>query len=136
MANRIESFTVTIPKGTLASAPVNIATDFNPGIVERITFTVPPGPSGLMGFQFAYGNAVIIPHDNSKWLIFDDVSKDWPIDEYPTGSYWAVIGYNTDVFDHTIYVDYHITETSPPSGATVAATISPQPAPILISSIS
>lgn len=134
MANRIESYTVTIPSGTLESAPTTIDTTFDPGIVDRIDVMVPPGPSGLMGFRFAYGSEIIIPNDASKWLIFDNYQGTWELEDYPTGKHWAIVGYNTDIYDHSIYIKYHLSNTDTPASKAGPGAISAQPSPIIISS--
>jgi len=110
-ATRIEAFTVTIPANTVKDSPVTVDTAFNQGTVIEIELDIPPGPSGYMGFQLAYGEQVIIPYSNSEYIVADNDKLRWPILNFPAGKFWAVIGYNTDIYDHALYVRYLIDDT-------------------------
>jgi hypothetical protein len=110
MASRLEPFDVTIPAGTLQSAPVTIATPFDIAVVESLEILIPPGPSGLMGFQVRHGGSGVLPREDDRWIIADNAHLDWPTSDLPTAGDWAVRGYNEDVFDHTIYIRYLVTE--------------------------
>ena len=105
-AAEIRSFTATIPAGTTSDAPVTIDIPFPPRIVEAVTWQVPPGPSGLMGWRLTMsgGNAVI--PSGGGWIIADDRVGTWPLHGYPDSGAWEVTGYNTDVYDHTVYLEF------------------------------
>lgn len=115
MSDRIEVFDVTIPAATLTTAPQTTNLSFNEGIVESIEILIPPGPSGLVGFRILHSQGVVIPYDSSKWIVADNEVVKWPIANFPTGSAWAITAYNTDVYDHTLYLRFLINET-PRSG--------------------
>jgi hypothetical protein len=115
MADRIAAFACTVPAGTPVGSPVAVSTPFVDGIVTAIDIRVPPGPSGLVGFTIAYGGQAVIPDNAGTWLIADDEKFQWPTENYPTGRQWSLIGYNTDVYDHTIYVRYLIDEFTAPA---------------------
>ena len=120
MATRIEAFTVTIPANTAQNSPVNIQVSFNQGQVTEIDIDIPAGSAGLMGFQLAYGDQPIIPHSPSEYIVRDNTSFRWPLSTFPDGSFWAVIGYNTDIYDHDINLIFLIDDTSQ-AAATAAA---------------
>lgn len=103
---------MTIPGGTLVSTPQTTPLTFNPGIVERIELLVPPGPSGLVGFQIRHSGETVIPHNSSQFIISDGEKITWPIEGYPEGSAWALRAYNTDVYSHTLYLRFLINETT------------------------
>ena len=111
MAERIELFDVTIPAGTAIATPQTTALTFDPGIVERIEIVVPPGPSGLVGFQIRHSGETVIPHDASRWIIADNEPINWPVQSFPEGSAWALRAYNLDVYNHTLYFRFHVNET-------------------------
>lgn len=102
MATRIEFTDVTIPAGTLITAPVRVVPTFDEGDVERIEMRWPPGPSGLVGLRIGHSGQVIIPFGVDAWLVTDDEAIGWDVTGFPTGAKWFVDGYNSDVFDHTI----------------------------------
>lgn len=113
MADRVESKKATIPAGTSALAPVTIALTFDDGRVDQLDILIPPGPSGLVGFAIVHSQQQIIPYTAGDWIIGDDEKLPWPLENFPTGGKWSLRGYNTDVYDHTIYVRFLITDITP-----------------------
>lgn len=112
MAQRIEHFAVTVPAGTAVAAPQTTTLSFNRGIVQQIEILIPPGPSGLVGFRILHSSDVVIPYDRTQWIIADNEVIKWPLENFPTGQAWALRAYNTDVFDHTLYVRLQVNETT------------------------
>lgn len=108
MATRIEPFEVLTPRGTLEASFQRTALPFQDGRVERIEILVPPGPSGLVGFKVAHSNQSVIPISSSTWNIADGVKFDWQLTNFPTGDAWELWTYNTDVYDHTLYLWFHV----------------------------
>lgn len=117
MADRIEPFTVTVPAGTLAASFAEFPLTFRDGRVDRLEIRVPPGPSGLMGFRLAHSGQSVIPYTGSEWIIADNESLDWDTDNYPTGGAWELWAYNEDVYPHSLYLRFHVTELAVSSTA-------------------
>jgi len=111
MADRIHAFQVTIPPATAIATPQVTALSFPAGIVTDIHITVPPGPSGLVGFQISHSNEVVIPHRGTTFIIADDRPIDWPLRHFPIGNAWRIRAYNTDVYPHTLYLEFMVDET-------------------------
>lgn len=124
MAQRIESPRVTIPANTAQATPVTVPFTWTEGVVTLIEIDVPPGPSGLVGFFITQSGNQIIPHSVGDVIVADDQFFSWPIEDFPTGSKWAVTGYNTDAYPHTIQFHFHINELS------VSAPLFPTPIPL------
>lgn len=110
MAQRIESPIATIPAGTAVAAPVAIPFTWVEGIVRVIEIDVPPGPSGLVGFYLTQSGTQLIPKTRGQFIITDDHFFSWPVEDFPNGSKWACVGYNTDKYDHSIQFHFHIDE--------------------------
>jgi len=110
VANRIEPFSVTIPAATAIATPQTTALVFDDGIVRHMDITVPPGPSGLVGFVVVYNVQTVIPYKGSNWIIADDRVIPWDLDGFPTGRGWGLRGYNLDANPHTIYLEFHVDE--------------------------
>jgi hypothetical protein len=104
MASRIEVFDLTIPIGTLISAPITIPLDMDDGVVTRIEMRWPPGPSGLVGLKVRHSKQTVIPYSNNTFIVTDNEIITWPVQNYPTGNMWDVQGYNLDAFVHTIQI--------------------------------
>lgn len=126
MAERIEVFEVTVPAGTAISAPQNTSLSFLDGHVTKIEVRIPPGPSGLVGFRFVHSQQVIIPFSGTTWIVADDEKLEWPVEGYPTNDDWSVRAYNTDIYPHTLYIRFLVTERVIP--------LSPYPATLMIES--
>lgn len=112
MADRIELFDVTVPPATMQAAPQITALTFQDGAVERIEVVVPPGPSGLLGFQLWYSGQRIIPYRNDTFFKTDNEVINWPLNGYPTTGRWQFVAYNTDIYAHTIQVRILVNEVS------------------------
>lgn len=110
MAARIEAFDVTIPADTATDTPVSVPTAFPGGLVERIDVQVPPGPSGLLGWSLAYADQPVIPRTPGVFIIADAAAFTWPVEGYPDGGAWSVVGYNLDVYPHTIHIQFLVNE--------------------------
>ena len=125
MATEVRSFAVTIPANTAQAAPVTVDTSFPPMEVQAVRWKVPPGPSGLMGWQLTVGGHQVIPLNLGAWIVADDDGDTWQIESLPDSGAWSVTGYNTDIYDHAVYLDFLLAPlgTAAPSGA--AATPAP-----------
>lgn len=114
MAQRIESPRVTIPAGTLQAAPVTTPFTWREGVVTQIDIDIPPGPSGLVGFYITQSGNQVIPNSIGDYIVSDDYNLSWLIEDFPTGAKWACVGYNLDVYPHTIQFHFHINELAAP----------------------
>lgn len=112
MAQRIEAFDVTVPAGTLSSAPLDTPLAFNDGIVERIEIVVPRGHAGFTGFAIRYAQQQVIPYRSGQFVITDNETISWPTEDYPTGNQWVFRAYNEDVFPHSFHLRLLIMETA------------------------
>jgi hypothetical protein len=120
VADRIEPFAIAIPALTAIATPLVTATPFSDGVVAHITITVPPGPSGFVGFRFTHNGGPVIPYTGAGWIIADDRIIEWDVANMPTADGWEVTAYNTDIYLHTIYVEYLINEIAIPAAPRVA----------------
>lgn len=119
MAARIEAPAVTVAAGVAVASAVTTALSWAPGEVLRIEARVPPGPSGLMGFRILHSGQQVIPFQGTDWIITDDESLAWDLEDFPIGNKWAVQMYNTDIYPHTVYFRFLIKEIGPRRPSTV-----------------
>jgi hypothetical protein len=117
VATRTETATVAVPAGTAITAPQVTALSLRDSIMERIEVRVPPGPSGLVGFAFVHSGQQVIPYTDGQWIVTDNESLVWPVEDYPTGDKWSVKAYNLDVYPHTLYCRFHLREIGQASNA-------------------
>jgi hypothetical protein len=131
MAIQVFAFQVTIPAGTAQASPFRQSTQLPERQVSTLEITVPPGPSGLMGFAITMGGVNVLPVSPGTFIVTDDERISWPLTGLPTSGAWQVSGYNTDVWPHTVYlrwlVDLVTQQPSSPllSGVTLSGLSSP-----------
>lgn len=120
MAQEIREFAVTIPKGTPLSAPVTQSIAFPERSVVAVTWRVPPGPSGRMGWALTSAGAPVIPIQPNTYIVTDNQSDTWYLDGYLDSGNWQLTGYNTGAYPHTVYLTFQLELTSSSTPATVA----------------
>lgn len=118
MASEIRSFQVTIPANTPQTAPITQSVAFPPRTVTAVRWKVPPGPSGLMGWALTYAGNPAIPRVQGTYIVTDNDADTWGLEGYPDQGNWSVTGYNTDIYDHTVYLDFLLDQNTAPDTTT------------------
>lgn len=136
MAIRVLPFAVTIPAGTPETAPATVPIDLDGWVVQRLDLDVPAGPAGLMGFQIYNNGVPWIPYGPGEWIIWDDAKDSYYLEDQPTASGWAVVGYNTGTYDHQVTVRFHVVpvvaaDSAVLPSAPVFVTTQTAPSPVL-----
>lgn len=132
MSDEVRSYQATFPAGTSQSTPLTVAISFPPRVVNTLEIIVPPGPSGLMGFRISMGGVPVLPIQANTWLVTDDDKIVWPLDGFPTSGAWQIQGYNTDEYDHSVYLRWLVSQvgSSTQSGLSAPPTLASfNPAP-------
>lgn len=106
MAQEIREYAVTIPAGTPKTAPVTVSIAFPERVVVGIVWKVPAGPSGLMGWQLTSAGAPVIPIQPQTYIVTDNQTATWDLEDYLDSGNWQVTGYNTGVYPHTVYFTF------------------------------
>lgn len=122
MADEVRAYQATFPAGTPITVPLTVNMGFPPRKVDTLEIVVPPGPAGLMGFRVTMGGTQVIPINVGTWLITDDDKISWPLDNMPNSGAWQVMGYNTDEYDHSIYLRWLVDQVA---GNTAGSPIPP-----------
>jgi hypothetical protein len=58
------------------------------------------------------GGVAVIPENTGAFIIADDEQDVFAVSGLPDSGAWQVTGYNTGSFNHTVYLDFHVTPTS------------------------
>lgn len=106
MAGAIEvyAFSVVFPTGTTPAAPTTIPVTIPTRKVVGIEADVPDGWNGVVGFALASDGQQIIPANRGQWIIASGDVLHWTIDDLPETGDFQIIGYNTGVYSHTLYL--------------------------------
>lgn len=115
MAEEIHQFDCVITHGTAKSSPLTIPMALPLYQVDSIDVQVPPGPAGLMGFYLELGTQQWIPWERGTWIVWDDHIATWALDDSPSSETWALVGYNTGAYDHTVTVRFHLNAVATPT---------------------
>lgn len=116
MAADIYHFTVTIPAGTPASAPLVTNIAMPPRTVRRIDWKVPPGHMGTMSFLIAMGKVPVLPvSGQAVYVTADGKDGSWELTEYPDSGAWQAIGYNTGTYPHAVLLTFYTDLPSKPA---------------------
>lgn len=106
MAQEIREFAVTVPAGTPQSAPLVTNIAFPQREVVRVTYRVPPGPSGLMGWALTSAGTPVIPIQPKTFIVTDNQADTWDLEGYLDSGNWQVTAYNTGIYPHTVYLTF------------------------------
>lgn len=116
MAQRIELFTVTAQPGTTQAAAQETELPFAQGVVRGVQIVIPAGHAGLTGLAIAQAHQVIIPASGTTWIIGDNESIRWPLENYLDADTWSAFSYNTDaVYPHSWYLRFLVDEIEAPT---------------------
>lgn len=108
MADEIREAAATIPAHTPAAAPVTVDVSFPPRVVRSVSWRVPNGPMGVFGWRLTMGGVQVLPDAGVAWVLANDESGTWVTGAAPDSGAWAVTGYNTGAYPHTVYLTFHL----------------------------
>lgn len=97
---------MTVPAGTAKAAPLVTSIAFPARTVTSITWRVPPGPSGLMGWALTSAGTPVIPIQPNTFIVTDNQADTWYLDGYLDSGNWAVTAYNTGLYPHTVFLTF------------------------------
>jgi hypothetical protein len=62
-----------------------------------------------MGWQLSMSGGTAVIPTGGGYIITDNDSATWPLTGQPDGGSWEVTGYNTDIYDHSVYLQFLLT---------------------------
>lgn len=65
-----------------------------------------------MGWALTVAGNPVIPRQQGTYFVTDNDSDTWLLEGYPDQGQWQLTGYNTDVYDHTVYLDFLLDQVS------------------------
>ena len=113
MADEVRLFIATIPAGTTQAAPAVVPLTMPARRVDRIDWRVPAGSQGMMGWALTMGGVQVLPTAGTPWVTGEGISGTWTVEGLPDSGAWQLTGYNTGLFPHAVYLDFHLTVPRP-----------------------
>ncbi len=107
---RVYESQFTVPAGTAIAAPASQPVVLEDAHLDTVRVLVPDGHSGLTGLRITWGGTQIMPINPGTWIISNDEIFDWPADEDVTANGLSLAGYNLDIYPHTFYLRFQITD--------------------------
>lgn len=104
MAQEVHSYRVTVPPGTLATAPLVFNLPMAARIVDEIRVKVPPGPRGEVGWAIGAAGTAVLPAEAGAFIVADNETVVWLVQDQITSGAWQLQAYNTGQYNHTLYV--------------------------------
>lgn len=129
MAREIRAFAPPALSGYTQDAPLVQPLAMPPRIVRAIDIRVPPGPRGLMGFALGAAGTIVFPYgaadavgggNPSQWFVADDENIRLELDGAITSGAWEFFSYNTGVYNHTVYLRFHVDPVKAPGEGVLA----------------
>ena len=114
MTTEVRTYQVTIPAGTLQASPVTISLPMPARIVTGLRWRVPPGPRGLVGWALSVAGSHVFPWGDTSWIVADDETDDIALTNVPSTGKWSLVGYNTGLLDHTVYLTFRLEPLTAP----------------------
>jgi hypothetical protein len=71
-----------------------------------------------MGWKLTMSGGQAVLPTNGQYIITDDDKDVWTVVNQPDSGQWEVTGYNTDVYDHTVYLDFFLDLVGQSAGVT------------------
>jgi len=59
-----------------------------------------------MGWALTVSGNPVIPRDIGSYIVADGDADTWQLEDYPDQGAWQVTGYNTDIYNHTVYLTF------------------------------
>lgn len=134
MATRIYTISVTVPSGTQSAAPQVTPWMTEDAWIDTVEIEVPPGHNGLTGIRLVKADTQLLPWGSNTWLIENDYTRVFPIDDYIPVTDLVIQAYNTGSYPHTFYLRMALHSYNPgQQGALASQTGLPEAAPSAVS---
>jgi len=115
-----------IPANTQQNAPVSFPFPLEDATLKHGAITVPDGHNGFTGIRVLWGTQQIWPWSNNQFVVANGRTIPIGFDDYITISGLIIEAFNTDIFNHTFYMELTISDL--PSQSGLAANAGPSAA--------
>lgn len=110
MASRYYVISVTVPAGTVSTAPQVTTWQLEDQTLTRIELDIPDGHNAQTGIRIIRSGQQVIPWSNNQYLQANGRLLSIDVGQELTESKLVINTINNDVFDHTFYLRATITD--------------------------
>jgi hypothetical protein len=118
--DRFYPVSLVVPLATQPSGPITQAVTLENALLVAIEVDIPPGHAGFTGLRVRSSRQQIFPWGITDWLIADNYTNTFPVNEEIGSKSISLQAYNTDVYPHTFYIRFHIVDLPPQTSGTVS----------------
>lgn len=123
--DRIYPVTLTAPPGTLPTGPITQPVTLENASLISIELLIPPGHCGFTGLRVRSSRQQVLPWGNIDWIIADNYTNTFPVNEEIGSRAISIQAYNTDVYDHTFYIRLLIRDLISPGTGGLSGAMTP-----------
>lgn len=116
-ATRVYETQVTVPAGTLHTAPLTVPWVTEDNDVADIEIEIPPGHNGVTGIRVMKGDVQLLPYGTGTFLVANGYDRVFPVGEYLPTSDVKIQAYNEGLYSHTFYLRMTVSNHVIPSTA-------------------
>lgn len=128
--NRLYGVTFTVAAGTAIAAPQLAPVALEDAQLVSVRIVIPDGHNGFTGLQVRWGGTQIIPFGTGTWITANSETMDVDWGGEITAGGIVLAGYNTDLFPHSFYLRFLITDLAAAPTATVVSAQAAGPAAV------
>ena len=110
MPVRTYQTSITVPAGTLSTAPMKQAWLTEDNVVQWIELEIPPGHNGFTGIRVMKGDTQLMPWGVGTWVTANNYVNRFDVDDYVPTNDVSIEAYNTGAYPHTFYLRMAITD--------------------------
>lgn len=110
MVARLYETAFTVPAGTPIAAPFTQVVVLEDENLDTVRIVVPDGHAGLTGVAIQWSGVNIAPFGIGTWIVANAEVIDFPYDGEVAQNGLNLAGYNLDVFPHTFYLRWQISD--------------------------
>lgn len=110
---------LTVPAKTAPPALFSQALALQDGILDTMTLKIPSGHAGLTGVAVFSGGVQLWPSQQGTFVIGDNETVTWDYGREIGGAGLLVAGFNNDIFPHSFYFRFAISDKQAATPVTI-----------------
>lgn len=123
MTSRVYTSQHLVPVGTLQAAPQIQTVTLDDLVLETVQVIIPDGHNGFTGIAITSQRLPVVPFAPGTFLVGNGEQPVFPYGRQVGANQLTVTTFNTDIYPHTFYLRWTLTEDTP---AVSAVIVSPQ----------
>jgi hypothetical protein len=129
MGTRLYTTQLLVPAGTPQSAPVTAAVVLEDATLDSVEIIIPDGHVQLTGIAVLSASAPVVPFALGTFISGNNDRLTFPYAAEVTQNGLTVAGFNNDIYPHTFYLRWQISDRNTSAVTIVSPQAAAPPAP-------